>query len=255
MNEVVLKKGRIVVPHFAHKPPMDCEWARGETLAHMEAKRLIAESFTARGIRAEIEWVVPALPSYRRADVMVWSMKGSQVAIELQHTSIDLDEIEARAFAYAGAAIAQMWIPFLFPQIWEEAERCEMEDSRFGYFIQRYPARPFEKWIHGFNFGCVPFYDPAAKTLWVGSFEDHQLTGGGNSWYDQCGQEQYSPVYSRVSRRWKELTLGGPIRLADLRIKPVARTAKTLGNYHWPSGRHVAIFAARTPTLASNQDR
>jgi competence protein CoiA len=32
---VILKKGRIKIAHFAHKPPADCLLAAGETLAHL----------------------------------------------------------------------------------------------------------------------------------------------------------------------------------------------------------------------------
>ena len=157
---VVLKRGRIITPHFAHKPPVNCDWAAGETIAHMKGKRLIAEAFAARKLKVEMEWVVPALPSYRRADVMVWTKSGKQVAIELQHTSIGLDEIEARAFAYANAGIIQTWIPFLPSIVWEDAEKIEEPERRSEYFVRRYSTRPFKKWIHGFNFGHIMYLTP-----------------------------------------------------------------------------------------------
>ena len=110
---LVLKKGRVVIHHFAHKPPILCDWARGETLAHLEAKRIVHAALTARGVRAELEYSVETLPGDRRADVMAWSPGGQMIAIELQHTSISADEIAERAFAYARAGAAQMWISFL----------------------------------------------------------------------------------------------------------------------------------------------
>ncbi len=79
-DEVVLKKGRKVVHHFAHKPPTDCTWAKGETRAHMESKVLVADAFKKRGLRAELGFVVKTLPGDRRADVMAWSPKGLQIA-------------------------------------------------------------------------------------------------------------------------------------------------------------------------------
>lgn len=105
---VVLKKGRKVIAHFAHKPPTDCSWATGETRAHLEAKLLVANALGKRGLKAEVEFVVNALPGDRRADVMAWSPKGLQITIELQHTPIGLDEIEKRASSYARAGIAQI---------------------------------------------------------------------------------------------------------------------------------------------------
>jgi competence protein CoiA len=79
-RSVVLERGRIKIAHFAHKPPTDCTWAKGETLAHLEAKKLFKDAFLLRGLRAEVEFVVPSLPNDRRADVMVWSPPGIRVA-------------------------------------------------------------------------------------------------------------------------------------------------------------------------------
>ena len=82
---VILKHGRKVIEHFAHKPPTDCSWATGETRAHLEAKALVQAALTGRGLKAEVEFVVNTLPGDRRADVMAWSPKGLQIAFELQH--------------------------------------------------------------------------------------------------------------------------------------------------------------------------
>lgn len=119
---VILKQGRKVIEHFAHKPSTDCSWARGETRAHLEAKVLVQAALVERGLKAEVEFVVNTLPGDRRADVMAWSPKGQQIAFELQHTPIDLNEIEARASSYARAGIAQIWIPFLKDVVWKEGE-------------------------------------------------------------------------------------------------------------------------------------
>ncbi len=96
-GELILKQGRKVIHHFAHKPPTDCTWASGETRAHRDAKKLVAEGLRRRGLTAEIEHVVATLTGDRHADVMAWSETGQSLAFELQHTSISLDEIEQRA--------------------------------------------------------------------------------------------------------------------------------------------------------------
>lgn len=49
---VILKRGRIVVAHFSHKPPTNCSWARGETKAHLEAKQIVFDGLQARGVTA-----------------------------------------------------------------------------------------------------------------------------------------------------------------------------------------------------------
>ena len=43
VEETILKKGTMKVHHFAHKPPITCEYGRGETEQHRECKLTIFE--------------------------------------------------------------------------------------------------------------------------------------------------------------------------------------------------------------------
>lgn len=233
---VILKRGRIKIAHFAHKPPTDCTWAKGETHAHLESKKLFRDSFVSRDLRAEVEFIVPLLPNDRRADVMVWSPSRAQAAIELQHCSIGIEEIEKRAFSYAREGIAQAWVPFLRPKVMAEAER--RRGGRNGdLFIERYPARPFERWTHAFHLGRLWFYDPKQKALWRGHFDQHEIWVGESSSYSPEGEEIYAGGFSRVSKRWKELTLWGPYTVDQVRIKIETRKAWRTDRYKLPAGR------------------
>ena len=213
---VILKQGRKVIWHFAHKPPTDCSWATGETVAHLEAKKIVRDSLVARGLRAEIEYIVTALPGDRRADVMVWSPDEVPVAIELQHTSIGVDEIERRAFSYAGAGIVQIWIPFLTPSALAAAEqrgaRC--------LFLEKYSARPYEKWVHGF-YGAdgMWMYEAHEKEFWHGRLTGHQIYVEQTSWFEAGGAERTEGGYYRWSKRYRELTLTGPYSIDMLLIR------------------------------------
>ncbi len=139
---VILKRGRIKIAHFAHKPPTDCTWAKGETLAHLDAKKLFRDELRSRGLRAEFEVVVPSLPNDRRADVMIWTPSDLRVVIELQHTSIGIEAIEKRAFSYAREGIAQAWVPFLRALVWKQAVRRRGGDD--GDNVHReVPGPPF----------------------------------------------------------------------------------------------------------------
>jgi competence protein CoiA len=209
---VILKQGRKVIWHFAHKPPVDCAWGTGETIHHLEAKKLICDAFIARGLRAELEYVVPELMGDRRADVMVWSPEGSQVAIELQHSSIPIGEIEARAASYARAGIAQVWIPFLPKKL------SIKTDPNGRCLISRYSVRDFERWIHAFCAGRMWMYDPSAKKFWRGHFAEHTLYVEAKSWYDEDGQEQSVGGYAYASVRFRDLTIIGPYGVDDLRL-------------------------------------
>jgi hypothetical protein len=184
---VILKQPRKIIYHFAHKPPTDCTWARGETRAHLEAKKLFRDALVTRGLRAELEYIVSALPGDRRADVMVWSSAGAMLAVELQHTSIGLKEIEARAFCYARAGMAQIWIPFLSSTALDAAE----PRGPRSVFVERYSPRPFEKWVHGLNGkDGMSMYSPAYQKFWRAHLAGHQIYVEESSWFEQGGEER-----------------------------------------------------------------
>lgn len=229
---VVLKKGRKLIHHFAHKPPTDCSWAAGETRGHYEAKLVVADALVGRGLKAEIEHVVHALPGDRRADVMAWSPKGLPIAIELQHTPIDLSEIQERARSYSGAGIAQIWIPFLRETIWKEGK-----PRTGGWFVECYAPRPFERWVHGLNGKRgMWMYDPVSQAFWLGKLVGHKLYVEEGYHLTQEGTEVSTGGYYRWSRRYRQLTLEGPYKADRLLIKVERRQAHVIEPYRWPAG-------------------
>src|SRR5437588_9349631 len=98
--EVVLKQGRIVIHHFAHKLPTDCSWASGETRENLLAKTVLRDAYRARGLHADYEVPVLSGMGDRRADVLLSNGKGKKVAIEIQHSPILFDAMERRTKAY-----------------------------------------------------------------------------------------------------------------------------------------------------------
>jgi competence protein CoiA len=227
---VILKQGRIKIAHFAHKPPTDCAWAVGETLAHLKAKQWMADGLRARGYsNVALEVVIGGDP-YRRADVVVTDSKNKRLALELQHTSISLDEIEARAAHYACNGIAQLWVPFLRARAFDEAERLRDE-----WHICRYPARPFERWVHGFGLGSIWLYDPSRLALYRGRMKGHVIEVEDSEWYGEGGELQSGGGYSYWSRRWRELTLAGPYQVTDLSISIRRRPMTNMHRYSWPA--------------------
>ncbi len=214
-REVILKQGRIRVPHFAHKPPSDCTWAAGETTAHMLAKAWLAEEMRRRGIPTEVEYVLDTLPGDRRADVASW-VGAIVLAFEFQHTSIGLEEIEARAFAYARRGIAQLWLPFIRPSVFEAGEWRGNGVDRY-LFVERYAARPFERWVHGLNgkegmwMNC-----PSDQTMWRATLKGHQYYVNESTWYEEGGIENSAGGYFKWSKRYRELSMYGPYQLNSL---------------------------------------
>lgn len=123
----------------------------------------------------------------RRADVMTWhSDSGQAIAIELQHSTIDLDIIESRAQSYASARIAQFWIGFLGKNAKDKAYL----DGKDRWKIEQYSVRPFENWISGFNLGNGSWmYDPFEGCFWNCEFSDHHIWVEDNKRYDEFGEE------------------------------------------------------------------
>jgi competence protein CoiA len=182
--------------------------------------------------------ILSAYPATAEPIVLIWSSTGHRYAIEIQHTPIELDQIEARTQSYHGAGIAVIWVALIKPSFWEKAEKATE-----GCVNPSYSARPWERWAHGFNYGQLWFYDPAAKALWRGRFEKHEIQVEATSWYDSDGNENYRGGYTRISKRWKELTLQGPFSLDQVKIEQFSRKAAALGSYNYPAGRAARLLA------------
>jgi len=175
---VILKRGNIVIAHFAHHPGTTCEYALGETLAHLEAKAKFHTALISRGIKAEVEFVF----GDQRADVAVWTPNGDPIAFEFQNTPIGIEEINRRAWAYAEQGIAQAWIPILS-----------------GYPRSQYPVRSFERYAHALHFGRMWCWN--APYFWRGHFEP---------FYCYVEATEWGGGYFYPSKRWKVLDLDGP---------------------------------------------
>lgn len=232
---VVLKRGRVVVAHFAHKPPVYCEWGAGETLQHMEAKQLIYDELRRRGVRVELEYVIED----RRADVMAWNRRGLPIAVELQHTSIGVEELETRAFSYARLGVCQIWIPFLRPDSFDDpTDRYAFLSSDGEETEGVYRVRDYEKWIHGLGWGCGMWvYDSDKKIFRNASFTPADRWIEATDWG--------GGFYKNYKKR-RNLELSRAHQFSELNIKPFTRAEFSTHQFNWPGGS-VARLVTRRP--------
>ena len=230
--EVILKQGRIVIHHFAHRPPVDCSWASSETREHLLAKTVIRDVFRARGYEANYEVPVLSKGGDRRADVLVTNDKGKRLAIEVQHTPLLYDAIELRTKAYIDCGVPVMWIGILSSKMKEEAT-----PTQDGLEIEQYVIRPWEKWAHAYCFKELWFIDPQEQTLWKGQFSDYLIDVEATSWYNEYGEEQTAGGFSRKSKKWKTLTLTGPMPLAEAKVGIKFRRAWESKFFSLPRGQ------------------
>jgi hypothetical protein len=245
---------------FAHRRRSSCRWSHAESQDHQSAKLALRDAIAPRCLRTELEWEVPWLErpldsaedlpadhgSDRRADLVVWSSTNRPIAIELQHSAITIKHLERRAFSYAGAGVAQIWLPFLEADILATAvERPGGKDG--NWHIARYPAPRWQRWVHGYNFGELWFYDGGQSALWCGHFSPHWVTFEAPE-RNLDDESQAVLDDRRPSKRWRELTLWGPYRAEQLRIDLGYRAAAELGAYRYPAGP-TARFLAPVPTV------
>src|SRR6267142_4076045 len=99
--QMVPKCGAIVTPHWAHKTLVDCDtWSEGETEWHRGWKN----QFPAE----EVEVSITKEGKRHRADVYLQTPVGKVRTLEFQHSSISVEEIEARENFYGKDEM--MWI-------------------------------------------------------------------------------------------------------------------------------------------------
>ena len=107
-RELNLRKGQIKAHHFAHKPPVTCSYGRGESEAHRKAKWAIYDCLKKRADVTECEleksWGEVV------SDVYV-VIRGAPIALEVQISSLTIDEIMYRTKMYYEKDIAVLWLP------------------------------------------------------------------------------------------------------------------------------------------------
>lgn len=126
---VTLRRGGIKAPHFAHQPPVICEYGTGESEEHRRCKISIYESLLASPLvrKCEMERDLGAV----RPDVSAY-INNIPVAIEVQASNLTLEKIGRRTEEYARRGIYVLWLP-----IYKESLKQEL-----------YSPRPFERWLH-----------------------------------------------------------------------------------------------------------
>lgn len=104
-SEVILKKGEVKFPHFAHKQLVTCQGAsESETLEHIQGKLLVAKNCERFGISYELEAFLPEIN--QRADVLI----EKKTAIEFQCSSLSIERLKERTENYQSHGYQVFWI-------------------------------------------------------------------------------------------------------------------------------------------------
>jgi competence protein CoiA len=158
---VTLRKGDVKAPHFAHQPPVTCEYGVGESEEHRHCKIAIYEHLVRhpRVTKCEMERNLGTV----RPDVSAY-IDGVPVAIEVQLSSLSLARISYRTEEYARKGIYVLWLPLYTRALNEEL----------------YRPRPWERWLHAAYFGRVYYWLEGQRVIPV-HFRDYYVSVRGRT--------------------------------------------------------------------------
>ena len=143
-DELVIKKGRIVVHHFAHRPPVTCEAGKGETPRTFPQSEC-SSMYSARGASTQS----PRCPcSHVKATAVQMSSlrirTGSKdLRSRSEHTPIEQDAILRRTNTYLVADVSVIWVAMLDPARCKGARYISGTDI---VHVERYAAKSWERW-------------------------------------------------------------------------------------------------------------
>lgn len=189
-SEVILKKGRMREDHFAHKPPVYCIYGKGETQLHLKVKREIYVALVTHPncSKCEIERRLNGV----RPDISLY-INEKPVAIEVQNSTIDIDEISRRTFRYAQLGIYLLWV------VPVSAPKTQYREKE-GVFVYR--IKEWEKYLHTMYYERLYFWQEQALVTPY-HFSEFRIWVEESQWYDEYGDDQYAGGYPRSAKSLK----------------------------------------------------
>ena len=208
---VTLRRGRLIAPHFAHKPPVTCEYGTGESEEHRRCKISIYEALLdhPRVAKCEMERDLGAV----RPDVSAY-INGVPVAIEVQASNLTLEKIRHRTEQYARRGIYVIWLP-----VYKESLKAGL-----------YSPRPWERWLHEAYFGRVYYWVERLRIQPV-HYRDYLTEVRGRT-----------KDYEKLSTR--KVPIDGEAAILTEDFMPVEREAWSRDFIHIPRAR---LFVDRQP--------
>ncbi len=222
-SDVIIKKGRIKEHHFAHKPPFTCQYGSGESQAHYRAKKELYNHLSSHPScqKCEVERILKGV----RPDVSFY-ISNTPVAIELQKSSIDIDQIIKKAKIYTKLGI---YFIYLFPQ---KEPKLTLNAGE-----ERYVCRPnqWEKFLHSLAFGRAYYWEGGLNITPI-HFDDFQTWVEEKEWYDSYGDVQYGGGYWKPTKTMKtpRPSPGSSLNLVE-DFKATTRNPYSVGKWEIPS--------------------
>lgn len=107
-QQVIIKAGLQMIPHFAHKSIIACPSAEGgEGTYHEQGKLLLYQWFKAQGLLVQLEAFLPEIN--QRPDLLI-TVNNKRIAVEYQCARVPIEQIQHRNIGYKSAGITPIWI-------------------------------------------------------------------------------------------------------------------------------------------------
>lgn len=119
---VIFRRGTKVKPHFAHKVKSVCLNNSSESMAHYNAKYVLAQQLVQKGYYVEVEQPVARIQ--QRPDLIV----NGTYAIEIQFSSIPLEVLQARTTGLEDQGYEVIWI-VLEPKTYQRRMKLQQLQS------------------------------------------------------------------------------------------------------------------------------
>ncbi|EDX70713.1 Competence protein CoiA-like family [Coleofasciculus chthonoplastes PCC 7420] len=193
-KEVCLRKGRIRIHHFAHKPPVTCGHGIGESEAHRQCKTEIYKSLLKHPkvqdceLEKNLGSVIPDIFAV---------IDGTPVALEVQISSLTIDEVIRRTEDYSKKKIYLLWLGLRNKEFNEE----------------KYSPKAWEKWLHAMYYGRVYYWVTGLKLQPI-HFSDYHLYVKESTWYED-GEERSAGGYYKYSKRYKTPIKGKLVNITE----------------------------------------
>jgi competence protein CoiA len=188
-SEVILKKGTQKVHHYAHKPPTSCVHGKGEGELHYRVKLEIYQALKNHPNCEKCEIERRLEPNSKkgwsglRPDISL-KIRETHVAIEIQDSQIDEQEILKRMKSYEARNIYLVWV---FPQ--NEPNKIERNWTEIqGKNKLICSPTSWQQLIHKLCFGRVYYWQHGAFVKPV-HFNKYSYWIHSGNWVEDIGLE------------------------------------------------------------------
>lgn len=202
LKEVILRKGRVRVHHFAHKPPVTCQYGIGETDEHHKAKKEIFEALKVNpncsycDLEQKVNDVIPDIYAI---------IKKVPVAIEIQRSNMTVQDVCDRTVARHKNGLSVIWI---IPSI--DQLKIFREDNQD---VSRVP-----KWLeclHALAYGRIYVWSGNGETVMPIHFDKFIRYVPSNEFYNSDGEYMEVGGYEKVLKD-RKIVIPAPRGFVDI---------------------------------------